>query len=200
MLSVCTTSEGVYQSGQTWISSDSPCVSCQCREGVVTCSKLPCHCSASSASSPDAVAKSGVAGNQTVVHHPNSEQCCPQCRSGSPSSGGSGSKLECPHQEIAGLSFSTGQRWIFQCQSCECLVTTKCHIIDRLYSANVTYPFLFVCLFVFSALFFVLISTEKSIAGRWNVRQSIAVIQSEPKAIVVLAVPTTIRAAPSLKR
>lgn len=108
---VCKTSEGVHQSGQTWISSESPCVSCQCREGVVTCSKLPCHCSASSTD-----AKSGVAGNHTIVHHPNSEQCCPQCRSSS------SSKSECPHPEIAGLSFSNGQRWISQCQSCECLV------------------------------------------------------------------------------
>lgn len=113
---VCTTGEGVHQSGESWISNESPCVSCHCREGVVTCSKLPCHCTSSSSSSVESTAKSGLNHNRTLVHHPNSEQCCPQCRP-NPSS-----KSECSHQEFPGLTFDSGQRWIYQCQSCECLV------------------------------------------------------------------------------
>lgn len=124
---VCTTAEGVHQSGETWISFESPCVSCQCREGVVTCSKLPCHCTSpssttSSSTSTDldstTAAATGLDHNRTIAHHPNSEQCCPQCRP-NPSS-----KSECRHQEIAGVTFDSGQRWIYQCQSCECLVLT----------------------------------------------------------------------------
>lgn len=123
---VCHTEEGVRQSGETWISYESPCVSCQCREGVVTCSKLPCHCtSTSSSSSPpassssssddlEATAKFGLHRNQTVVHHPNSELCCPQCRASK--------SQQCRHQEKSDVIFDSGQRWIYQCQSCECLV------------------------------------------------------------------------------
>ncbi|XP_046442081.1 protein kinase C-binding protein NELL1-like isoform X2 [Daphnia pulex] len=122
---VCHTEEGVRQSGETWISYESPCVSCQCREGVVTCSKLPCHCtSTSSSSSPpassssssddlEATAKFGLHRNQTVVHHPNSELCCPQCRASK--------SQQCRHQEKSDVIFDSGQRWIYQCQSCECL-------------------------------------------------------------------------------
>ncbi|XP_032793634.2 protein kinase C-binding protein NELL1 isoform X2 [Daphnia magna] len=120
---VCHTEEGVRQSGETWTSYESPCVSCQCREGVVTCSKLPCHCtssssissSSSSASSGDleSTAKFSLHRNQTVVHHPNSELCCPQCRSSK--------SQQCRHQEKSNVIFDSGQRWIYQCQSCECL-------------------------------------------------------------------------------
>ena len=43
---------------------------------------------------------------------PHSDQaCCPQCQI-SP---------HCPHQDIPGLTFSPGQRWVHDCQECECL-------------------------------------------------------------------------------
>lgn len=126
LFAVCHTEEGVRQNGQTWISNDSPCVSCQCREGVVTCSKLPCPCTSSSISSSssssssgdlESTAKFGLHRNQTIVHHPNSELCCPQCRSSK--------SQQCRHQEKSDLIFDSGQRWIYQCQSCECLVNNQ---------------------------------------------------------------------------
>ena len=39
--------------------------------------------------------------------------CCPQCWD----------TRTCPHQDIPGLSFSPGQRWVHDCMECECLVS-----------------------------------------------------------------------------
>ncbi|KAF2343601.1 VWFC domain, partial [Trinorchestia longiramus] len=38
-------------------------------------------------------------------------QCCPHCDS----------RAACKHQELPHVSFRSGQRWIYQCQTCECL-------------------------------------------------------------------------------
>ena len=40
--------------------------------------------------------------------------CCPQCSD----------PLTCPHQTIPSLRYSAGQRWVHNCQECECLVST----------------------------------------------------------------------------
>lgn len=44
----------------------------------------------------------------------NSDQdkCCPQCDP----------KAACKHQELRHVEFRSGERWIYQCQTCECLV------------------------------------------------------------------------------
>ena len=39
--------------------------------------------------------------------------CCPQCSD----------PLTCAHQVIPGLRYSAGQRWVTNCQECECLVS-----------------------------------------------------------------------------
>ena len=39
--------------------------------------------------------------------------CCPQCSD----------PLTCAHQAIPGLRYSAGQRWVHNCQECECLVS-----------------------------------------------------------------------------
>lgn len=41
-----------------------------------------------------------------------SDACCPQCNP----------KASCKHQELHHLVFRSGERWIYQCQTCECLV------------------------------------------------------------------------------
>uniref|UniRef100_A0A1B6DC00 Protein kinase C-binding protein NELL2 n=1 Tax=Clastoptera arizonana TaxID=38151 RepID=A0A1B6DC00_9HEMI len=38
-------------------------------------------------------------------------KCCPQCDS----------KADCKHQELTHVKFHSGERWIYQCQTCECL-------------------------------------------------------------------------------
>lgn len=45
---------------------------------------------------------------------PGSERnrCCPQCDP----------KAACKHQELRHVVFRSGERWIYQCQTCECLV------------------------------------------------------------------------------
>ncbi|XP_014488740.1 PREDICTED: protein kinase C-binding protein NELL1-like isoform X2 [Dinoponera quadriceps] len=40
-----------------------------------------------------------------------SDACCPQCNP----------KASCKHQELHHLVFRSGERWIYQCQTCECL-------------------------------------------------------------------------------
>ena len=39
--------------------------------------------------------------------------CCPQCDP----------RASCSHQIQPNLTFNSGQRWIYQCQTCECLVS-----------------------------------------------------------------------------
>ena len=41
------------------------------------------------------------------------DKCCPQCDPAA----------SCRHQELHHLVFRSGERWIYQCQTCECLVT-----------------------------------------------------------------------------
>lgn len=40
------------------------------------------------------------------------DTCCPQCNP----------EASCRHQELHHLVFRSGERWIYQCQTCECLV------------------------------------------------------------------------------
>lgn len=40
------------------------------------------------------------------------DKCCPQCNP----------TASCRHQELHNLVFRSGERWIYQCQTCECLV------------------------------------------------------------------------------
>lgn len=41
------------------------------------------------------------------------DKCCPQCDP----------KAACRHQELRHVVFRSGERWIYQCQTCECLVS-----------------------------------------------------------------------------
>lgn len=57
------------------------------------------------------------------------DKCCPQCNPAA----------SCRHQEFHHLVFRSGERWIYQCQTCECLVInlselqyTPVHEHDRL--------------------------------------------------------------------
>lgn len=70
-----------------------PCVQCSCSNGVVTCREPPCDC--------------------TNWHkNGNRDLCCPQCDP----------KESCQHQELKHVTFRSGEQWIYQCQTCECLV------------------------------------------------------------------------------
>ena len=111
--------EGSHANGDVWTSHENPCVSCECRNGVAQCSRLPCDCSSSSSpSSSSASASASASTSASASGRAASEQCCPQCRS----SIRNRPSMQCRHQELNKTFYDSGQRWIYQCQSCECLV------------------------------------------------------------------------------
>lgn len=71
-----------------------PCTLCTCSKGVITCAEPPCDCS-------------------KWIKSEGRELCCPQC---DPTE-------SCQHQELKHVTFKSGEQWIYQCQTCECLVS-----------------------------------------------------------------------------
>ncbi|XP_055600830.1 protein kinase C-binding protein NELL1-like isoform X1 [Uranotaenia lowii] len=69
-----------------------PCKVCTCSRGVISCVEPPCNCSAWRRGS-------------------SRDLCCPQCDP----------KESCQHQELKHVTFRSGEQWIYQCQTCECL-------------------------------------------------------------------------------
>ncbi|XP_037915598.1 protein kinase C-binding protein NELL1-like isoform X3 [Hermetia illucens] len=69
-----------------------PCKKCTCRKGVISCEEPKCNCSE---------------WKRSVGR----ELCCPQCDPNE----------SCRHQELDHVIFKSGERWIYQCQTCECL-------------------------------------------------------------------------------
>ena len=88
----------LHRDGSEWFDN---CQSCQCHKGVVTCEIESCDCSKLNPSSQE-------------VH-----QCCPQCSQ----------TYEEPHKclllDQKGIplnEYHHGQKWLSQCQECECMV------------------------------------------------------------------------------
>ncbi|XP_023727735.1 protein kinase C-binding protein NELL1 isoform X4 [Cryptotermes secundus] len=77
--------------GLTVSPAGQPCRRCECSSGVISCRDPTCDCSVRGGSASD--------------------KCCPQC---DPSAA-------CTHQELKHVVFRSGDRWIYQCQTCECL-------------------------------------------------------------------------------
>ncbi|XP_050097481.1 protein kinase C-binding protein NELL1-like isoform X2 [Anopheles aquasalis] len=69
-----------------------PCKVCTCSKGVISCVEPPCNCS-------------------SWRRGASRDLCCPQCDP----------KESCQHQELPHVSFRSGEQWIYQCQTCECL-------------------------------------------------------------------------------
>uniref|UniRef100_A0A336MBC7 CSON008848 protein n=1 Tax=Culicoides sonorensis TaxID=179676 RepID=A0A336MBC7_CULSO len=69
-----------------------PCKVCTCSRGVITCEETPCNCS-------------------TWRRGNGRDLCCPQCDP----------RESCQHQELKHVTFRSGEQWIYQCQTCECL-------------------------------------------------------------------------------
>lgn len=80
--------------GETISPHNQPCKICTCNKGVITCEEPICDCSTWKKSS-------------------GRDLCCPQC---DPTE-------SCLHQELKHLVFRSGEQWIYQCQTCECLVS-----------------------------------------------------------------------------
>lgn len=71
-----------------------PCKVCTCSRGVISCVEPPCNCT-------------------TWRRGSGRDLCCPQCDP----------KESCQHQELKHVTFRSGEQWIYQCQTCECLVS-----------------------------------------------------------------------------
>lgn len=82
--------------GETISPHNQPCKICTCSKGVITCEEPVCDCSTWKKSS-------------------GRDLCCPQC---DPTE-------SCLHQELKHLVFRSGEQWIYQCQTCECLVSVS---------------------------------------------------------------------------
>lgn len=75
-----------------------PCKVCTCSRGVISCVEPPCNCSRWQERGSGA-----------------RDLCCPQCDP----------KESCQHQELKHVTFRSGEQWIYQCQTCECLVSDR---------------------------------------------------------------------------
>lgn len=96
-----------------------PCRTCKCINGVITCRDTKCDCSKREASKwvPVFQKYSLVKFHfftRSRLFFPSRDRCCPQCDP----------RAACTHQELRHVIFTSGERWIYQCQTCECLVST----------------------------------------------------------------------------
>lgn len=90
--------------GETISPHNQPCKVCTCNKGVITCDEPICDCS-------------------TWKKSNSRDLCCPQC-----------DPMEsCLHQELKHLVFRSGEQWIYQCQTCECLVSRIFPVLLRMY-------------------------------------------------------------------
>lgn len=142
-----------------------PCKLCTCNKGVISCAEQSCDCE-----------RWGQSNSITK------DICCPHCDP----------KKSCRHQELNHLIFKSGEQWIYQCQTCECLVI-KNSIIAIIQTQIIVPHEIFVLipinnscncyLFVSSSIIF---SMVKLIAGKWNVPHYHVVIHYHQSLVIVV--------------
>ncbi|KAJ0179543.1 hypothetical protein K1T71_005255 [Dendrolimus kikuchii] len=100
----------VMEDGAQW-REDGGCVACACKRGVAACRRAPCACDFATTHSHNASATLATFGSTmpSVVAPPS---CCPHCEA----------RYHCRHQEMHHVTFRSGERWLYQCQICECLL------------------------------------------------------------------------------
>lgn len=94
-----------------------PCTICTCNRGVITCKERPCNCTAW---------RRNNSGDRDV--------CCSNCDP----------QESCPHQELKNVVFKSGEKWIYRCQTCECLVRMEwlfstCLNVNPIFFENVQF-------------------------------------------------------------
>ena len=96
-----------HQDGSQWREG---CSECQCLNGVTSCQALSCsNCS-------------------IMTDNKEARNCCPQCLSGNDSEPPRKCQLlQGPEAKIQ--EYHNGQKWLSQCQECECLVGKKLKFI-----------------------------------------------------------------------
>jgi hypothetical protein len=95
-----------HADGSQW--SDG-CNECKCHSGKATCEAKTCDCSAAS------------------LH----DGCCPQCEA-VVASKQQQPQQKCLHLENSGTvkEYAAGQKWLSQCQECECLVSFTLKVFE----------------------------------------------------------------------
>lgn len=85
-----------------------------------------CTCKNGVVTCKDPVCDCSAPGSRT-------DKCCPQCDPAA----------SCRHQDLHYLIFRSGERWIYQCQTCECLVTapaSKTFPLNFTFISNISFP------------------------------------------------------------
>ncbi|XP_060800674.1 protein kinase C-binding protein NELL1 isoform X1 [Amyelois transitella] len=100
----CSWQGKVMSDGSRW-AEEGGCRRCACRGGVATCERAPCDCDLR-----DNRTSSSLTTDASLGVAPAS--CCPHCEP----------RFHCRHQEMHHVTFRSGERWLYQCQICECLL------------------------------------------------------------------------------
>ncbi|XP_037967933.2 protein kinase C-binding protein NELL1 isoform X2 [Plutella xylostella] len=95
----CSWQGSIMADGSRWPESGG-CKVCSCVAGVASCTRAPCTC--------DNLDNVDTDTSMSVA--PSS--CCPHCDP----------RFHCRHQEMHHVTFRSGERWLYQCQICECLL------------------------------------------------------------------------------
>ncbi|XP_050561369.1 protein kinase C-binding protein NELL1 isoform X1 [Spodoptera frugiperda] len=89
--------------GASW-SEAGGCRACACAAGVASCRLAACAC--------DLLDNHTTALQSTSLPSLAPASCCPHCEA----------RFHCRHQEMHHVTFRSGERWLYQCQICECLL------------------------------------------------------------------------------
>ncbi|XP_041972767.1 protein kinase C-binding protein NELL1-like [Aricia agestis] len=99
----CSWQGGVVSDGARWAEAGG-CRACSCRAGVARCERALCACDI------DNTTLSLASSDMSAALAPAA--CCPHCDE----------RFHCRHQEMHHVRFRSGERWLYQCQICECLL------------------------------------------------------------------------------
>ncbi|CAH2063103.1 unnamed protein product, partial [Iphiclides podalirius] len=100
----CSWQGRVVADGARW-AEGSGCHACSCNAGVASCVRAPCAC--------DLHGNTSLTIQSAEASLPVAPAaCCPHCEP----------RYRCRHQEMHHVTFRSGERWLYQCQICECLL------------------------------------------------------------------------------
>ncbi|CAG9563346.1 unnamed protein product [Danaus chrysippus] len=98
----CSWQGRIVSDGGRW-SEAGGCRACSCARGVAVCEDAVCSCDTDNTSLT-------FHSSESIPLAPAS--CCPHCDA----------RYHCRHQEMHHVTFRSGERWLYQCQICECLL------------------------------------------------------------------------------
>ena len=105
----CMVDNSLHSDGSQWFDN---CQSCHCHKGVVTCEIQSCNCS-----------------NSNSLKEVIPDHCCPQCPPRQQDSNvEQPPPSKCLYLDREGvplLNYHHGQKWLSQCQECECMVRSS---------------------------------------------------------------------------